>query len=101
MADIRNDLFDALADEQRRRILFSLLERERSIEFESPSASLEDRRPAAVERRHVHLPKLEDYGFIEWSPNGNTVEAGPRFEAIRPTLRLLVDNRDALPVASL
>ena len=99
MTEIRDNLFDALADEQRRWILFSLLERERSINIDSPPDGFE-RDGLIVERRHVHLPKLEDYGFVEWHRDERVVEAGPKFEAVEPVLRLLLENRDALPVTS-
>lgn len=99
MAEIRDNLFDALADEQRRWILFSLLERGGSINIDSPPDGLE-RESLIVERRHVHLPKLDKYGFIEWRRNERVVEPGPRFEAVEPTLRLMAENRDALPLTS-
>lgn len=98
MEAIRNRLFDALSDERRRRILFLLLEEEGAVNIDSPPDDVEDRYSAAVERRHVHLPKLVDYGFIEWDRRTDTVVQGPRFAEIEPMLRLVADNRELLPV---
>lgn len=97
MADIQDDVFEALANEQRRNLLFTLVEHEESIHIDSPPDGFDGGQGAAVERRHVHLPKLVDYGFIEWDPQTNVIEEGPRFEAIRPVLRLLLENRETLP----
>ncbi|WP_339104687.1 hypothetical protein [Haloterrigena salinisoli] len=96
MGEIRDLLFDALSDGQQRRILFALLERE-GVDIDSPPDGIEERYSAAVERRHVHLPKLEEYGFIEWDRRTDTVVRGPRFAEIEPMLRVVADNRELLP----
>ncbi len=97
MGELRNQLFDALSDEQRRWILFALLEREGSINVDPPSDGVTDQYSAAVKRRHVHLPKLADYDFVEWRRQANTVTRGSRFTEIEPMLRLVADNRELLP----
>ncbi|QSW97934.1 hypothetical protein [Haloterrigena alkaliphila] len=97
MADIQDDVFDALSNEQRRQLLFTLVEYEESIDIDSPPDGFDGGQGAIVERYHVHLPKLADYGFIEWDPQTNVVEEGPRFETIRSVLRLLLENRETLP----
>ena len=99
MGEIQDNLFEALSDEHRRRILFSLVEREGSVNIDSPPDGLDDRYQARIERRHVHLPKLADYGFIEWHRRTDTVEAGPKFAEVEPILRLLADNQELFPVA--
>ena len=81
-------IFDALADETRRQLLFALLEHNP----QSDSAvyglpwEVSDSEEAVVERHHVHLPKLQDYGFIEWSREDEIVEKGPEFDVIEPYL---------------
>ncbi|WP_254544885.1 transcriptional regulator [Halomarina pelagica] len=45
----------------------------------------------------VHLPKLADYGFIEWDRNTHEVMKGPKFDEIRPLLELLEAHEDKLP----
>ncbi|WP_243645299.1 hypothetical protein [Natrarchaeobius chitinivorans] len=49
-----------------------------------------------IEYDHVHLPKLADYGFIEWSHGTDRVERGPRFDEIEPTLELLAAHHEGL-----
>lgn len=50
-----------------------------------------------MELSHVHLPKLEDSGLIEWDSEAGTVSRGPAFEEVEPVLRLLAANADRLP----
>lgn len=97
MGEIQDLLFDALSDGKRRRILFTLLEREGPVDIDPPPDDVSDRYRAAVERRHIHLPKLADHEFVEWNQRTDTVARGPRFAEIEPMLRLLADNRELLP----
>lgn len=95
MPAIDDILFEMMANEYRRQLLFTLLERGPSdlpINLDTPPDSV-DIDPAAPERYHVHLPKLADYGFVEWNRTLNTVEPGPRFETHRPVLELLAEYR--------
>jgi len=100
MEQISDKLFDALANKQRRRILFDLAERNlrdnSPIYIDAPSDTTDDGETASIEQHHVHLPKLDDRDFIDWEPGSNTVEVGNRFEEIAPTLELLRDNREEL-----
>jgi len=90
---------DALGHADRRRLLLTLLD-----------ASAEGDLPVDVDRlangtaeafrvsmHHVHLPKLDDYGFADTNLDRYTVTPGPRFDEIRPLLELLDGNRDRLP----
>ena len=47
--------------------------------------------------RHNHLPKLEDLGFVDATPDQHLVTRGPRFEEIEPLLELLDTYQDPLP----
>jgi hypothetical protein len=47
--------------------------------------------------RHVHLPKLVEYGFVVWDEDEHEVEKGPNFDEIRPVLELLNDHAEELP----
>lgn len=104
MRQLLDTLFDALANEQRRRILFALAERnlrdDSPIYIDAPPDSTVDGETAVIAQYHVHLPKLDDRDFVDWEPGSNTIEAGNRFEEIAPTLELLRDNREELPVDS-
>ena len=98
---------DALADVERRRVLFALL-RERSgrdarrKRSESSAAVEVDElgddavTASQVEMYHTHLPKLADYGFVSWNSDSGVVIAGSRFEEIEPLLELIADSENEL-----
>lgn len=95
-----DDMVNALADVQRRKLLIALLEH--NPQDDSPVVIVGSKSGAnAVERlvtmHHVHLPKLVDYGFIEWDEGNHEVMKGPTFDEIRPLLELLDDHEDELP----
>lgn len=88
---MHDNAFEALANEHRREFLVALLEAnplEADVEpptdggVESPEA---DQR-LQIEMYHTHLPKLVEYGFIEWEEDTNEIIKGPQFEDIRPLL---------------
>lgn len=95
-----DDMVDALADVQRRKLLVALLDH--NPQDDTPiviadSESGSDAVERLVTMNHVHLPKLADYGFIEWDRDSHEVAKGPNFEEIRPLLKLLDDHEDKLP----
>jgi len=95
-----DDMVNALADIQRRKLLTSLLEH--NPQDDTPTVVVDsDSETDAVERlvtmQHVHLPKLADYGFIKWNKDTNEVMKGPKFDEIRPLLELLAKHEDVLP----
>lgn len=95
-----DNVFDALSHIQRRKLLMALAQH--NPQDPSPVSVAEDETEAeAVEQiinmRHIHLPKLEEYGFIEWDREAGEVTKGPKFEEIRPLLELLDDHQDELP----
>ena len=94
-----DDMVDALADVQRRKLLIAL--GEHNPQDDSPTVIDPDGETDALERAlamdHVHLPKLANYGFIEWDRVENEVTKGPNYEEIRPLLELLDDHRNELP----
>jgi len=83
---------DVLSDVHRRRLLIALLE-ESPQTVETDSASEESRTDErAVLMWHVHLPKLEDFGYIDWDRESTRVTKGPRFEELKPLLTRLNRN---------
>jgi predicted transcriptional regulator len=95
-----DEMVDALAAFQRRSLLVALVEH--NPQDDTPVVIADSERESdAVERlvsmQHVHLPKLADYGFIEWNKETHEVVKGPNFDEIRPLLELLVDHEDELP----
>ena len=110
-------IFEALANEYRRRLLIDLLDRA-SRRVSRPSGAsweiseaneellnrhlsstraVDDADETLVRLHHVHLPKLADFGFVEWDRDAHVVARGPRFDEIRPVLELLDGRRDDLP----
>lgn len=112
-----DDIFDALSDIHRRKLLVDLLEHNpQTVEtmskasrdvskmsegFKQDYLASDDGIGAAdkghVRLHHVHLPMLAENGFVEWNREENTVVKGPEFEVIRPVLELLEDNCETLP----
>jgi predicted transcriptional regulator len=95
-----DDMVDALADVQRRKLLVALLQH--NPQDDAPVVIADsDSETDAVERlvtmQHVHLPKLADYGFIEWNEESHEVTKGPKFDEIKPLLELLADHENELP----
>lgn len=102
--DARNrtfdEMLDALGHVRRRKLLTALLihnplDDESIAVAEDESADEELTR--VTELRHVHLPKLDAYGFIDWNRDANEVSKGPDFEEIRPLLELLHAHEDERP----
>jgi hypothetical protein len=95
-----DDMMGALGDVQRRKLLVALLEH--NPQDDTPVVVADSKGEVdAVERlvtmQHVHLPKLVDYGFIEWNEETHEVLKGPKFDEIRPLLELLANHEDELP----
>lgn len=67
-----DDVFDTLSHAHRRFVLAHLSQRGRSVTPRDLSASLAERsdgvtpEEARIRLHHVHLPKLEAAGFVEW-----------------------------------
>lgn len=90
-----DDAFRALADSERRRLLLALLEhnpqQDSSFDYpdDVPSSDGREEGDFQIRMRHVHLPMLEQAGFIEWHRDAKQIVEGPNFEDIRPLLRFL------------
>lgn len=93
-----DEIFEALANRYRRRLLVELID-QNPMTASTRAERNRERSPAAdepIQKQHVHLPKLAEYGFIDWNREQDTVVKGPRFDEIEPVLELLVENRDVL-----
>jgi hypothetical protein len=95
-----DELLDALGHVQRRKLLLALTVHnprndDPAVIDEDESAGEELTRLVAMQ--HVHLPKLERYGFIEWDQDTNQVSKGPNFDEIRPLLKIIDDHVAELP----
>lgn len=104
MSQLNDELFDALANEHRRRILFDLVDetrhRELPVAIDATQETSDDRPAADIELSHVHLPKLDDYDFVDWNPGTDSVETGSRFSDVRPILEQLCDHQAVVTAES-
>ena len=94
-----SDQLSILAEANRRRLLIALADRNpRSIDSDGYVGGPDMSDPnVATAMYHVHLPKLEAAGFIDWDREENVVTRGPKFEEIRPLVDLLDSHREELP----
>lgn len=99
-----NESLDALRHPKRRRLLFCLLEETEAsgIDARCTIGSMFDEVDAdsRIELTHSHLPKLEQYGFIDWEADDLTVEPGPRWDEIEPLLSVLYTHLNGPPANS-
>lgn len=108
-----DDVFDALAVSHRRQLLVQLLSSPQYVpkpsgisrevaeadenllqRYLSSSRTIPGVDEYLVSMHHIHLPKLAAYGFIEWDQDEAPVVQGPRFDEVRPHLRLLAEDED-------
>lgn len=89
---------ELIADGTRRHLLVALLD---GTPGDTPIDIVDRIEEAAavswIEMQHVHLPKLEDSGFIRWDRENRFVRRGPQFDEIEPLLTVLHDHADQLP----
>lgn len=94
-------VFDALANRRRRHVLRALAEQEEDLEIgplaERVAARENDttvaevtsgqRKSTYTSLHQLHLPKLEELGFIEYDKRGGTVSATPALMVVMPHLQ--------------
>lgn len=81
-------------------MLLELREHERLDDRSLDSHVLADDASAGeicVQLRHVHLPKLESYGIVEWFPERNEIRRDAAYEEIEPLLSILDEHSGQLP----
>lgn len=92
-----NEAFRALADHRRRELLLAVRETRGSIEAVSVPEEIIDGEAravrAAIQYHHVHLPKLEDSGYVHWDRRRDEVSPGPRFEELLPLLEFVEEHQ--------
>lgn len=84
----------------RRRLLFELyeevdIEEGNSIEYSRLTPYETDQ--GSIELYHVHLPKLEMAGYIDWNEAQKTIRKGPRWDEVEPLLELIYTHLCDLP----
>lgn len=98
-------VLDAFGHRYRRRLLVALA-RENPQDDDDPQEAEEalgivgetaDDSRVELRLRHVHLPKLSEYGYIEWDRETGDISTGPNWDEVEPMLQLLDDHADELP----
>lgn len=96
-----DDLLLALADGDRRRLLFDLLEEGSQTLGGFVAANTAGRNPDHLRLRlqHQHLPKLEESGLIRTEQDGESrlIHQGAEFDAAAPLLELFAEHEARLP----
>jgi len=87
-------IMEALSKQQRRVILYKLKRDDRLQPFQGSDA-LDS---ADIELYHVHLPKLETAGYIEWNRKTREVMKGPQYDEVETFLTLIENYADELQV---
>lgn len=88
---------ELLAHRDRRRLLLAIQHGDGDrTQIESIRRETENAKRLAVAMRHVHLPKLEAAGIVEWNRETNEVRKGERFEGILPFVRSIVEAPEEL-----
>ena len=82
-----DQVFCVLSAEPRRQLIVSLLDCPVDQSVPLPESAINPNVPAHPGRlkndlQHNHLPKLADFGFIEWETEPLVAYRGPRFEEV-------------------
>ncbi|MHB9287708.1 hypothetical protein ACKVMT_11810 [Halobacteriales archaeon Cl-PHB] len=95
----------ALSKRPRRHILVELLDRNPVDVTDISATTARDGavRVAESERStialsHVHLPKLESMGYIDWNRDRRTIARGANWEEVETPVSVLNDHRDDMAV---
>lgn len=96
---MRDEPFDALANEHRRSLLIALSENNPRTVTEDATATGDDgtaptEHRLSTEMYHVHLPKLDAYGYVRWDEETGEVTKGPQFDELRPLLECVAETPD-------
>ncbi|WP_331233261.1 DUF7344 domain-containing protein [Natronorarus salvus] len=100
----RNKIFDVLKNQRRRYVIRYLSEREGPVELRDMAVAMaewengndyishKDRKRAYVSLYQTHLPKMSEYGVIEYDQPRGTIEPTPRLEQIETYLDISPGN---------
>ena len=80
----RYAVFELLSNGHRHRLLRTLLEEGSTTAIPPSDDTGPEAKPESVRLAlyHIHLPKLDDAGLIEWDRDRNQVSKGPKFKTV-------------------
>ncbi len=94
---MEGDHLVALEDEQRRRLIEALVDRDGDQSVSATDAvhnGEEDLETLRIELFHKHLPLLERSDVVEWDRESLDVRKGPDFDQVRPVLSAIDGHAD-------
>lgn len=89
------EIGDLIGNQHRRHLLYEL--HSGHVENEGDVLTRSQGDDSALMLKHVHLPKLEEAGYVEWDRRSGGLSKGPRFDEIEPLLDLMKAHADDLP----
>ena len=98
LSGAQNELFEQLSHPTRRYILLELAVADpgEAFSLEDSTTEIDPAGQNRIELWHQHLPKLSNAGYVEWDKQTETLVRGPRFDAVAPILKLLIEHGDRL-----
>ncbi|MDG5778357.1 hypothetical protein VB773_03775 [Haloarculaceae archaeon H-GB2-1] len=95
-------LHEILASQERRMIIYSLMDVPKERRIPLPDAAMTpesswDQQRTSTRLRHHHLPKLVDAGYIRWESDPFCVQRGPRFAEVETMFDLIHDSISQFP----
>jgi hypothetical protein len=100
----RNQIFDVLKNQRRRYVIRYLSERDGQVELRDMAVAMaewengneyishKDRKRAYVSLYQTHLPKMSEYGVIEYNQPRGTIEPTPYLDQIESYLDISPEN---------
>lgn len=79
------DLLETVGDPHRRRVLLAVADEGR-IPLDDLALGDGGGSQGLSELKRVHIPRLEQAGFVDWDRDEGTVSQGPDFAQIRPNV---------------
>jgi len=97
-----DQLHEVLASQERRMVIYSLMDAPRERRIPLPEAAMTpesswDPKRTSLRLQHNHLPKMADAGYVRWERNPFCVQRGPHFEEVEILFNLIHDSIDQFP----
>lgn len=99
-----NTLHHAFASQERRMILYSLIDAPKNRRLPLPETAMAPDTPTTskkieVQLQHNHLPELADAGYIRWEKEPFCVQRGPCFDEVEAVFGVIHDSIDQFPTS--
>jgi hypothetical protein len=97
-----DQLYEALASQPRRMIIFSLMKEPEGERLPLPDAARAPDRSTesgnlSLQLRHHHLPKLAEAGYVHWESEPFSVRRGPHFDEPALVISKMTESTDDHP----